>query len=72
MISSMFLIPMIDKPTRITRTTATLIDNISYHESRHKHLSGILFNDLSDRLPIFLISKNDFKKWRKLLHKNNR
>ena len=69
MMSSMFL-PMIDKPTRITaRTTATLIDNIFYNESRHNHLSGILFNDLSDHLPIFLISKheiNDTKKLKKI------
>ena len=49
---------LITKPTRITKSTATLIDNIltsSWH--RTEHLNGILFNDTSDHLVIFNITE---------------
>ena len=39
---------LIDKPTRITDTSATLIDNIFTNELHHNLTSGILFNDNSD------------------------
>ena len=50
--------PLISKPTRITSSTATLIDNIftnnlELHVSRS---SGILYTDLSDHLPIFQVT----------------
>ena len=45
------------KPTRITKTTATLIDNIFTNDNEGTHVNGILFNDLSDHLPVFTISK---------------
>ena len=56
--SSMFL-PMIVKPTRITKNTATLAyrQYIFTKESKGTHLNGILFNDLSDHLPVFSVSK---------------
>ena len=59
--------PLITKPTRITKSTATLIDNIFTNNlSKIEHLNGILFNDISDHLPIFTITghelKNDTKK----------
>ena len=57
MMSSMFL-PTILKPTRITRTTATLIDNIFTNVENNIQVSGILFNDISDHLPVFLINKS--------------
>ena len=57
MMSSMFL-PTILKPTRITRKTATLIDNIFTNIENNVQMNGILFNDLSDHLPVFLICKN--------------
>ena len=49
--------PLIDKPTRITDTSATLIDNIFTNELHHNLTSGILFNDISDHLPIFALCK---------------
>ena len=57
MMSSLFL-PTILKPTRITRKTATLIDNIFTNIENNVQMSGILFTDLSDHLPVFLICKN--------------
>ena len=54
--------PLITKPTRITKSTATLIDNI-YTNNTHKtgHQSGILLNDISDHLPIFTITEHEMK-----------
>ena len=45
--------PLIDKPTRVTDSSATLIDNIFTNELCHNLTCGILFNDISDHLPIF-------------------
>ena len=51
------LTPLITKPTRITENTATLIDNIFTNNSLsgRRHLSGILYTDISDHLPVFCI-----------------
>ena len=51
--------PLINKPTRITTTSATLIDNIftnSFNVSTTK--KGILCTDISDHMPIFSISSD--------------
>ena len=54
--------PLITKPTRITKSTATLIDNIFTNNlNRTEHLNGILFNDISDHLPIFSITEHDLQ-----------
>ena len=46
--------PKITKPTRITPTTATLIDNLfTNHEDDPSDLAGIIPLDISDHLPIF-------------------
>ena len=65
MFSSSFY-PLISRPTRVTKSSATLIDNIymyvNYIEENYK--SGILFSDLSDHLPVFQITNritNDSK-----------
>ena len=48
------------KPTRITKSTATLIDNLFTNNlSKTEHLNGILFNDISDHLPIFTITGHE-------------
>jgi hypothetical protein len=49
--SHMFL-PLINKPTRITAHSATLIDNIFTNNISDKVFNAILINDLSDHLPI--------------------
>ena len=53
------LFPLISKPTRITQSTATLIDNIFSNDiiSTDK-FNGILFTDVSDHFPIFTINYN--------------
>ena len=47
------LLPCITRPTRITHTSASLIDNILVSGKLHDHcLSGIAISDLSDHLPV--------------------
>ena len=47
--------PLINKPTRITSTSATIIDNIFTNaEASLTHDSTILYSDISDHLPIFI------------------
>ncbi len=51
-------LPTITKPTRITHSTATLIDNIYIKTSKEiKLASGIILNNISDHLPVFLFSE---------------
>ena len=61
MFSSSFY-PLITRPTRITNSSATLIDNIFVNNLEEIYTSGILFTDLSDHLPIFQITGNIQKK----------
>jgi exonuclease III len=49
---SNFMFPSIYGPTRLTSTTASLIDNI-FVTDPHIKLSGLLTVDISDHLPIF-------------------
>ena len=48
------ILPVINKPTRITHTSATLIDNL-YINNKYtdSYKSGIIVTDMSDHLPIF-------------------
>ena len=39
---------LIDKPTRVTDSSTTLIDNIFTNELRFNLTSDIMFNDISD------------------------
>ena len=58
------LIPRITKPTRITATTATLIDTICNNDilGEYNQLQGILYSDISDHLPIFILTTlNNYK-----------
>ena len=64
--SSSGFMQIIIKPTRITRSTATLIDNIfTTNLQQNEHLNGVILNDISDHLPIFSIT--DFE----TLQRNN-
>lgn len=49
-------LPTIDRPTRVTDHSATLIDNIITNDIVAKIDSGVLITDLSDHFPIFLTS----------------
>ena len=51
------LFPLINKPSRVTESTTTLIDNIFTNDLVAFNLSGLLVNDISDHLPIFLFSQ---------------
>ena len=53
------LIPIITKPTRITNSSYTLIDN-SLFSNLLNFSSGILTADISDHFPIFFVYKNYF------------
>ena len=53
------LFPVITRPTRITKSTATLIDNIIVSRDLYpKSHSAILIEDLSDHLPCIAILKD--------------
>ena len=54
-------IPLINRPTRVTSTSATLIDNIftnDYGEESFAY-SGILYCDISDHFPVFHITMHE-------------
>ena len=56
--------PLINKPTRISIDSCTLIDNIFTNDLKI-FKSGILINDLNDHLPIFtILSENKYFKQR--------
>ena len=59
MYSCSFL-PLIHKPTRVTKTTATLIDNIFTNDLQvnTNTMNGILLSNLSDHFPIFHVVNN--------------
>ena len=52
---SLGLYPLIDKPTRNTHNSTKLINNIFTNELRFYLTSGVMFNDISDHLPIFAL-----------------
>jgi Endonuclease-reverse transcriptase len=47
------LSPVITLPTRITHASASLLDNIFTNKTPPNHFSKIIYNDISDHLPIF-------------------
>ena len=55
-LSSYAFFTCINKPTRITPTSSTIIDNIFTNTLNKENNSGVLYYDLSDHLPIFTIS----------------
>ena len=51
------LVPIVNKPTRVTKNNATLIDYIITNSfTDQENLTGILKTDISDHFPIFNIS----------------
>ena len=60
--------PLISRPTRITSNSATLIDNIFTNDSKNCSASGLLFNDISDHLPIFTILSDHCKNTSKKIY----
>ena len=74
------LIPLVTKPTRVTSSTATIIDNIFTNDFKEssEHHQGIFYNDLSDHYPVFHINTTPMKKcpsklktiWRRQINQN--
>ena len=60
-------IPLINRPTRVTQFSATLIDNIlnNNFQDIHKSTPGILATEISDHFPMFYID------WNVCVNKNN-
>ena len=55
------LVPTITRPTRITHSTATLIDNIYIKLHNVEHIqSGVLTTKLSDHMPVFAFYGKQF------------
>ena len=50
------LVPTITKPTRITKTSATLLDNIIVGKQFHNFAANIAISDISDHLPVVMTS----------------
>lgn len=55
---NMSMYPLIDRPTRITPTSATLIDNIFTNVLTHGIKSGVLINDITDHYPVFQVTNS--------------
>ena len=56
------LIPFISKPTRITKKTATLIDNVMISPKLQSEMNPhLLVEDISDHLPILILLRNQNK-----------
>ena len=53
-------VPLIYKATRVTSTSATLIDNIFTNDPRI-NLTGIIIDDISDHFPIFATTNKTIK-----------
>lgn len=50
-------VPLIDKPTRVSSSTASVIDNIFTNQSTTTHKSGVIKADISDHYPVFSMSE---------------
>ena len=59
------LYPLITTPSRITLSCATLIDNIFVNIMENNVKSGLIINDISDHLPIFLTYDCQIKRKKK-------
>jgi exonuclease III len=54
---SHLVLPLINRPTRITDTSSTLIDNIFTNNVTTEKFTGILLTGITDHLPVFMIEK---------------
>ena len=59
-IHSKKIIPLIDKPSRMTDRSISLIDNIFTNNFDLNVSSGLFYNDISDHFPIFQITQKQF------------
>ncbi len=59
---SFSLYPKITRPSRITSHCATLIDNIFTNVLDNNITSGLLINDITDHLPVFIVYDCNYNK----------
>ena len=52
-------IPTINRPTKVTKDTCTLIDNIytNHYNIKYDNYSGVFTTDITDHFPVFHVSK---------------
>ena len=55
-------LPLISKPTRVTTSSATLIDHMYTNDIASSHHSGIIINDVADHFGTFCIFQGKLKK----------
>ena len=60
-IFSLGFLPQITKPTRVTTSTATLLDHIYSNTTPPESINGIIINDVADHFGIFYIEKHKYK-----------
>ena len=66
MIFAHSFIPLINKPTRVSRNNATLIDHILTNTfMSEKYLTGIIKTDISDHFPVFFVTDTEINKTEK-------
>ena len=58
-------IPLINKPTRISKNNATIIDHILTNTFNNDYKSGIVKTDISDHFPVFIITDAELNKTHK-------
>jgi len=46
---------LVNKPTRVTKETHTLLDHVYTNDSKHRMNSGMCLWDISDHYPIFCV-----------------
>ena len=70
---SLGLYPLLDRPSRITNHSSTLIDNIFTNAKEYNNVGVLLVNDITDHLPIFAFCDYpDLKRQEKKLHTKKR
>lgn len=63
-------IPVISKPTRVTTSTATLIDHMYSNLITSSYHSGIIINDVADHFGIFCIFQGKYKRDKQAISKH--
>ena len=54
------MVPVLNKPTRVTKNTVTAIDHIITNQLLHRTINtGIIKLDISNHFPIFLIAETE-------------
>ena len=56
------LYPLINRPTRVTTHSATIIDNIFTGQSHDNVTSGFIIDDISDHFAILTLFKTDISR----------